>query len=304
MEALTAAVEDAIRCGVTDVLALDGRYRHFPGDSWTSPPEQAEAIAAVCAKHRILCTIESIEDSTEVEKRTRLFDMAYEAGATREDWLFIVDADHRVSRARDLKPILEDATGDCFNVYGVEGDTGRFRVTDRGRWARLVFRAVPGLHVSSHSHWHYLDADNRVLWGFNSIPAEDLPIVVINRSTNRAKQRTKGRDRYYAKRNATDTIEAERLPLTCYDCDAPPEPTPLAADWTVGELPDGTYGAISRRTLFCCAAHAPKWKAREEHSINQDLANLIRTQPHVALQVRDQMVERYKLLEREAAWGA
>lgn len=292
-ELLTAAVEDAIRCGITDLIALDGRYRHYPGDSWTSSPEEYDAIRAVCEKRNIRYVIEHIEDATEVRKRTRLFEMAYEAGATREDWLFVTDADHKIARAQDLKPLLEDSEHDAFNVYGIEGDTGRFDRVEAGRWARLCFRAVPGLHVSPHSHWHYIDGEGRVLWGFNSVPADDLPIVVINRSTARTKQRNAGRDRYYQRRNSTDDIEAEYLPATCYDCDKPPIQRGITADWTVGEVPGGGYDFTHRRTLYCCAEHGEKRQKRETYRFERDLGRLIKTRPHVVEAMRDRLREKY-----------
>lgn len=288
-DSLTQAVQDAIRCGATDVLALDGRYRDYPGTEWTSPPEQVHAIQAACGKRNVNCVLDQIENATEVEKRSRLFNMLYENGATSEDWLLVQDADHRIARARDLKPILEDATGDCFNVYGVEGDTGRFNEQTFGKWVRLVLRCVPGLHVHPDAHWIYQDADQRILWGFNAIPADDdLPIVIYNRSHDRDRARIAERDRYYHAR-AERGIETYWTPSTCLHCDRPPVLPPINADITVGLRPDGTYGYASRRTLYLCPAHRVEQQAENHAELRRELFRFERDHPSAFYQAWPQI---------------
>ena len=288
-ELLAAAVDDALRCGCTDVLALDGRYRHFPGDGWTSSPEEYDAIRQACAKRNVPCTIEAVENTTEVQKRSRLFQMLYEHGATTQDWCMVQDADHKIARARDLKPLLEDATGDTFNVYGVEGDTSRFDQQTQGKWVRLVFRAIPGLHVHQDAHWIYLDADDRILWGFNSIPADgDLPIVIYNRSEARANPRLKQRDTYYDTR-AAQNIERYWTPNQCMYCDLEPTLPPINADITIGQRPDGTYGYASRRTLYLCADHRREQQEINTKQVRRELYRFERDHPSAFYQAWPQI---------------
>lgn len=294
VDQLDRAVHDAIDCGVTHYIALDGRYSHFPGPD-TSPPEQAAAIRAACASRGIPCWTETYTDVTESAKRSELFRRGYtRAGATPNDWFFVHDADHAITGARDLKPYLATVTGDVVDAYIVERDDSRFDHTTERRFARTTYRAIPGgITVDPDSHWHYRDQDGRILWGFNSIPvAGTLPVLITNHSTARDEDRVDGRETYYDTRKELE-LEKVTAPDTCYYCDLPPD-VQINADLRYERLPDRTWDITYRRTLFVCQAHWHKQRLRNTRSLEYDVAQTLRQYPHMKAELDRKLAERYR----------
>jgi hypothetical protein len=79
-----------------ELVALDGRWNHFPGDAFRSPQEQSEAIFGAChatGLKGVLGHPAYAPFASQVEKRQRLVDIATMRDA---DWLLIVDADEHV----------------------------------------------------------------------------------------------------------------------------------------------------------------------------------------------------------------
>jgi hypothetical protein len=264
--ALATAIEDAIDCGCTDVILLDGAYKHYPDAAPLSPPEQAHAVQKLCDDRSVDCHLHYAIGATEAEKRTLLFDLAHDAGATALDWLFIQDGDQTITGKQDLKPLLYEAKRDVYDTMVLEYDRARFDDITRRRWVRQTFRAIPGLHVDPNCHWRYLDSTGRVLWGYNSTPSNgDLPIVIHNDSTGRGDDRTKGRDAYYATRAAED-VERDEAPTRCYHCDAQPTQS-INTDIQFAVAPDGRFGLSHRRTLYVCDTHYRRVQARNTHDV-------------------------------------
>jgi len=278
---LTDAIRDAIDCGCTDVILLDGAYKHYPHLKPTSPPEQVQAVRELCEQRNVVLVSTAVIGATEAEKRMLLFDLTYQQGATAQDWLFIQDADQTITAKQDIKPLLAKAKHDVFDTMAYEYDQARFPTPEsRRRWARQTIRAVPGLHVDPDCHWRYLDGKGRVIWGYNSIPSNgDLPILLHNDSTGRDAQRNKGRDAYYTAR-VEHNVEHERAPTHCYHCDQPPT-CRINTDLRIEQAPDGGFGTSHRRVLYVCEQHLAKVKARNAYDLEQQIRKAIAT-PHLA----------------------
>lgn len=274
-DALEATIYDAKRCGVTHLFALDGAYAAYPGGKPESAPEQAARIERACTDYGIAHVVEASDRlwDGEVEKRDTLFKWAAEDFAvTPRDWFLVLDADERIEHAQDLRPLLrscDPSTGeqDVWDVLVLEQDEHTYGVV-RNRWNRRAFRCLPGLHVHPRSHWHYLDGDGRVLWGYNAIDAAGhLPIVIRNQSTDRGEDRVNRRDAYYAKRN-TERLENYE-PDTCARC---------SATWTsrvnivdLEHVPTGTVDLTMKRTLFVCVDHHAQVREQNERRIQRQL---------------------------------
>ena len=80
---------------VTDLVALDGPYPLYPSEDDTSPDSNYEAIEAACRDTGIALHYFSEGRLSEVEKRSRMFEIA-EGFTTEDDWYMVIDADERV----------------------------------------------------------------------------------------------------------------------------------------------------------------------------------------------------------------
>ena len=279
-DALEATIYDAARCGVTHLFALDGAYAAYPGGKPESAREQAARIERACTDYGIAHVVDAPDRlwDGEVEKRDTLFKWAAEDFAvTPRDWFLVLDADERIEHAQDLRPLLrrcDSSTGkqDVWDVLVLEQDERTYGVV-RNRWNRRAFRCLPGLHVHPRSHWHYLDGDGRILWGYNAIDAAGhLPIVLRNHSTDRDEDRAFGRESYYAARN-TQRLENYE-PEHCARCDEPW--TARVNEVDLEYVPTRTLDLTMKRTLFCCTAHFEEVRGENEARVQRKLADVPR----------------------------
>lgn len=291
VDQLERAVRHAIAAGVTHYVAIDGRYKHFQGPD-TSPPDQAAIICRTCDEHGIPCHVDVCTDVTEPEKRTRLFQLAREFTTSREDWLFVHDADHKLHRIRDLKPQLRNLRrDDAALMMVIERDQGPFAPTHQRRFMRSMFRNLPGLHVHPSSHWTYLDGDNRTLWGFNSIPAQTiLPVYIENHSTRRTDERNTARNAYYNDRHHLQ-LETDYAPTRCYYCNLPPT-RQINADLSLERCPDGEWDLIHRRTLFVCDKHHAHQQTINGRRLRASITLVLHAHPHLEPRVIELLRQR------------
>lgn len=285
-DALEATVRDARACGVTHLFALDGAYAAYPNGTAESPSEQGDRILTVAQELGMQVEVaasETVWHGGEVEKRDTLFKWAAEEfQPTTDDWFLVLDADERVDRAVDLKPLLHSSDGDVWDTLVLEQDELTYGVI-RNRWNRRAFRCLPGLHVHPRSHWHYLDGDGRILWGYNQIKAvHHLPIVLRNNSTSRGAERVHSRDAYYAERNTKKLENYE--PDGCYACDRPW--TSRINEMDLEPLPTQTIDLTMKRTLFCCDQHFAQVKQWNELRVQAKLAQL---PPHLQAQIEQNL---------------
>lgn len=169
---------------VDALIALDGPYAGYPhGDKIRSDPDALEAIMDTCGKHDIRWSISQPGvpwEGNEVEKRNEMLRLALsprewmigaEAHGKKlfdeapplagpEDWLLVVDTDHRweIDSEQALRFQLQTTNFDFAEVYF--GDT---RFLD-GRWAyyelRLLMRAIPGMRYE-RNHYTTVLPDGR-----------------------------------------------------------------------------------------------------------------------------------------------
>lgn len=194
-----------------DLVALDGRWNHFPGRSVRSPEDQADAIRAACsavALNGVIGRHNSRPFPSQVAKRQMLIDIARVRGA---DWVLVVDADeHALAHDRDAleRALLET---DC--------DVAELDLTNLAReWplnelpihtyrTRRLFRAAaqPRYELahngvrSAADEW--LNGDPRHV---DLAPAADVTAALTlgHACDARPKERQQRRIAYYRARNA------------------------------------------------------------------------------------------------------
>jgi hypothetical protein len=96
---LGATVASLGTIGVDHVIAVDGRYPHFqPTAPVTSRSEQLEAIHLNATAIGARVTLhQPIDALTEVEKRTRAFELLNTTARSFTDWVCVIDADEVVT---------------------------------------------------------------------------------------------------------------------------------------------------------------------------------------------------------------
>lgn len=166
--------------GVADVLiAFDGRWSLFPGESETSSKMQYVAVMAAAEDADLLLVTASRGWETQVEKRAALFAAARDVSA---DWALIMDADNYVERAdaAALRAELERTERDVL-MAAVNGRS-HDRKRPYGGAVRRLYRVLPGLTVA-RAHNGYVTGDGRWLLGDHAYvelePAETLPADVL-----------------------------------------------------------------------------------------------------------------------------
>lgn len=200
------------------VVAVDGRYEHFPSDHDVSAPEQYDAIRDGCTDGCMGLTLQRscAPWPGEVEKRAAMFDVGLSHAASADDWFLIVDADVQVENVADgWREALTTTVADCAKVRcrNVRPD-GKLMddVTYRG-----FYRALPGLTVQG-AHWNYVipGANPRYLWMDPSARvstefcADLTPFVTVHhRNLDRTAERSWAARMYYRKR---DELTLERAP--------------------------------------------------------------------------------------------
>jgi hypothetical protein len=165
------ALRDA---GVDHVVAMDGRYKLYPGEEHMSSAEQQGLVVLACRSLGMGVTlyVPPAPWPGEVEKRNHMFNVGL-AEAYPGDWFFVVDADIVVTTVPgDLKARLEQTEHD---VAAVKVRDMNAAAAQRADWPeyfdiRALFRAQPLQTVGNHHS--YTTMDGRVLWGAKGEPDE------------------------------------------------------------------------------------------------------------------------------------
>lgn len=143
---------------VDTLVALDGRYTHFPCAYDQSPCEQYATLTQACEQAGIPLRLHRPTGPypTEMAKRTSLFAKGEQA-TTPTDWYLIIDGDEQILTApSNLKAQLEDTMFDVATAH-LEQETPHPELP-------RLFRAIRGLHVTCN-HYTYRTPDGRYLWG-------------------------------------------------------------------------------------------------------------------------------------------
>jgi hypothetical protein len=184
---LSACVASLAKVGCDHIVALDGAYAFYPEGKPRSGPEQAEAIYRTAEGAGMGCTIHAPSEvwlGNEVEKRSKLFEIAEVISEPNVDWWFVMDADQVVidPDPSTLKPRLEATDLDVaetmfeerMDPYATKLKAETARKTHWNRTTqftvRNLFRALPQLRLATN-HFTYRTADGRRLWG-NAVMGE------------------------------------------------------------------------------------------------------------------------------------
>ena len=198
---------------IDHLVAVDGRYAHFPGDTAVSESEQYAAIIHVCRDVGISLSVHSQPGpwATELEKRTAMFRFGETYAEPGRSWYWILDGDEFTTQL--------DITPD--EILALEHDAAEVRFIDPAEQAdirlRNLFRALPGLHVGSDSqpnHYTFIAGDGRVLWGRGEVDGADLGARITMQHANhlRDEMRRQAGQAYYLRRTelALEVGECER----------------------------------------------------------------------------------------------
>lgn len=166
-ELLTLALNGAKLAGCSAVVAVDGRYEHFPASTDVSPADQRGLMDAACRHHGMDLTLHVAGPwASEPVKRTQLFALALSL-SDPGDWWMVLDADTIVTEAHDefllrLAAAEEDAA--LARVIDVEA-----RRANRPDWPvevdfRLLYRAQPMAVTGTHHYDYTRLSDGAALW--------------------------------------------------------------------------------------------------------------------------------------------
>lgn len=211
------------------VIAVDGAYALYPYGEPQSRADQVEGLIEASQAAGLGITLHrprNVWFGNEVEKRTRLFQLAELEAEPNIDWYFVVDADVVVDRHPvDLKYQLAGTDLDVAQVSVWERSdpyANESRLMHESKVAlppdyhypiRCLFRAVPGLHVADR-HYYYVTGDNRILWGHPLDPRQQEALDLTglfrieHRTYYRPKQRRDDAQAYYRRREEAG-VEAE-----------------------------------------------------------------------------------------------
>jgi hypothetical protein len=224
VESLLTCISGLASAGVEHLVAVDGAYAIYPDGEAASDPNQHAAITLACRQLSISCTLHIPSEpwaGNEVQKRSFLFKQGA-AHASPGDWLLVIDADEVITSVpADLRSQLAATDLIVASVQMVDAVALRAGQPD---WpaefeARRLFRAQP-IRVQT-SHFTYVTADGRYLWGDESVtlePSLQLDMVVEHHPDRRPTERLQGKMHYYRQR---DRLGIERG--TCAWCDLPAE---------------------------------------------------------------------------------
>lgn len=276
VELLTLALDGARRAGCSAVVAVDGRYEHFPSNDDVSAAEQRAVIDAACRHHGMDLTLHVAGPwESEPVKRTQLFALAL-AVSDLGDWWLVIDADTIVTEVRDeflfaLAAVEEDAA--LVRVIDVEA-----RRAKRPDWPveldfRLLYRAQPVI-VDGHHYDYIRVSDREPLWrggaGANDalgvVPAADLAMYMT------VEHRPAARDpgRVFAKMQAYTTRDETGAEMgACVRCENDAKHRVYADP----RMQDGYVIASVIEVCTPCARRVKYWREKwlKQHRLPLDL---------------------------------
>lgn len=179
--ALLQSVNDLAAIGVTDLIAVGGRYENFPEQPvLRSRMSEVDAILARCSYHKIGLTLDLPNGpwiGDEVAKRQRMLDLADIVSGGDQAWLCIWDADYRLQPT--LPPPytphwtvgLFDSSNRSMDVLFTDNPTED--EPNAADWYRMkmFIRWEPGLHMADNHHT-YVYANGQEL---QILPRDEQP---------------------------------------------------------------------------------------------------------------------------------
>lgn len=213
--ALTELVASLAAAGVDHVVAVDGAYMLYPEGRAQSPGEQAQAILAGAQGAGMGVSVHCPQDvwfGNEIEKRSFTFAAGHMVAEAGVDWLWVVDADERMTETLGLRDKLADC--DC-DVAALTIDEVNDGTREGGFPLRKFFRAQEtGIHLVNN-HFTYMTGDGQLLFEGYCVAKDDLvecemfPSIRIDHRGGRTKLRSHQAQVYYDRRKE---LGAELVP--------------------------------------------------------------------------------------------
>jgi hypothetical protein len=227
---LAAHITSLTHIGVTHLITLDGRYPLFPGRRINSTHDTASIILETSRAAGITLTQCHAETPmTEIQKRTRLLELAQVQATPGKDWILILDADerihtHRPHFTRELDALNPTTETVAITRTDIE-DTGANTPTARAHqtlnlpdsYESYDYRLHRVLTNMRYEHTHYTllgdrpdgttinyknDAISRRLGiPCGNIEELDMPLHVDHYKYHRTQRRIQHKDTYYNERN-------------------------------------------------------------------------------------------------------
>jgi hypothetical protein len=194
------------------VLALDGRWDYYPGESIRSPLPQYEAIEQAASDARLNLSLYPGKLYTgQVEKRNQMLRLAKDS-----DWLMPLDADWEIKGERyPSRHILGNTRADALIValhtkpnteaklQDVAATSWHERLAGDTVYEPLVWRNLKGIRIENY-HWLYSGLDSTgqrvALWGQQDYPqarTEKLQTIRIEHHCLHRDERTILANRIY-----------------------------------------------------------------------------------------------------------
>lgn len=262
---LVLCLDGLARAGVTNVIAVDGRYELFPADTDVSDGRQRAVIAAACRHHRMSSVILSPNSAWENEsaKRNALFSLALGV-STRDDWWWVIDTDEIVMEVpEDFHLRLAAAEEDSAQCLLIDTMAREVKRPDWpvDSWLRCLFRAQP-IRVDKRHCDYFNTQTGKQLWGGADPTGLDPPLdfgreLVIEHRPRRDPGRQFMKDQYYVRRNELG-VEMGR----CRRCESPATKRVYTSFTMVNGLPQGLIEEVCGPCATRLETAAHKWLRR------------------------------------------
>lgn len=162
-------VEWLARCAASmshceTLICLDGAYRLFESGRDVSPEEQ---YAALSGAHPNVVFGDRCGWASQTQKRTRLFELAYEHGTPFEDWVHVIDADEWVLPWSDFERLKSAVYNNPTETVLVAQHTDpipdmqriqpllRSDYVGRSGPQPRIFQLMDRMYCGPTHHWHY-----------------------------------------------------------------------------------------------------------------------------------------------------
>ena len=173
-------LEDCIR-GLTTVadkvVAIDGRYQRYAGDSASSPPEQADLIRDVARDVGLDCDIYIPTEPFAGQVAKRSFSL--QEGVPGSDFFMVADCDHIWSGPRDvirreLERTPANVDGLTVKMFTPANRSRPMEVSAAGKWhadhadkwlsPQRIFRSLPDVRVERFHWWYSAEKNGKRIW--------------------------------------------------------------------------------------------------------------------------------------------
>lgn len=204
--ALLQSVNDLAAIGVTDLIAVGGRYENFPEQPvLRSRMSEVDAILARCSYHKIGLTLDLPHGpwvGDEVAKRQRMLDLADAVSDGDITWLCIWDADYRLFWSDTPTPPrdrLADPGVRSLNVHFTDDPS-----ESPSHWypMKMFMRWERGLHMADNHHTYvYADGQELQILPRGEDAGPFYPIRVQHLKYRRKQNRLDAQAAYYVIRD-------------------------------------------------------------------------------------------------------